>query len=233
MIELKTETRESKENNVKLRKDGYIPAVFYGAKEESTPIKMKESDFTSVYKSAGESTIINIKEGSNDHEALIHDVQYDAVSGDPIHVDFYVIEKGKKLEVSVPLNFVGESPAEKELGGVLVKVIHELEISALPKDLPSEIEVDISSLVDFSSQIRAGEINLPEGVELVVPAEEVVALVQEPKEEEEPEPVEGDLDSIEVEGEKKEGEEGAEGEGGESKEGGEAKPNEGGEKSGE
>ena len=95
MIELKTETKEEKESNDKLRKNGYIPAVFYGAKQDSIAVKMKESEFLSVYKTAGESTIINLKEGDKDHEALIHDVQFDAISGRPIHADFYVIEKGK------------------------------------------------------------------------------------------------------------------------------------------
>jgi len=209
MIELKIESRESEENNEKLRKNGYIPAVFYGAKEESTAIKIKISEFLSVYSTAGESTVINLKGGDKGHEALIHDVQFDAISGTPIHVDFYIIEKGKKVEVAVPLNFVGEAPAEKQLGGVLVKVIHELEIKAMPKDLPSEIEVDISSLVDFESQIRAENINLPEGVELMIPGDEVVALVQEPKEEVEEPTKEVDLESIEVEekGKKEEGNE--------------------------
>ena len=230
MIELKVEKRDSKENTANLRKKNLIPAVFYGAKEASTPIKIKYNEFMSTYDVAGESSIINIKEGSNDHEALIHDVQFDAVSGKPIHVDFYVIEKGKKLTIHVPVSFVGESPAEKTLGGVLVKVMYEIEISALPKDLPSEIEVDISSLVDFESQIRTGEIKLPEGVELEVSDDEVVALVQEPKEEKEEEPVEADLDSIEVEekGKKDEnGEEGGEGASDDKKEGEDNKKEEG------
>lgn len=209
MISIQAEVRDGSENNTELRKNGYIPAVFYGPKEDSTPIKLKEGDFLSVYEKAGESTIISLKEGENEHESLVHDVQFDPITGKPTHVDFYVIEKGKKVEVSVPLNFIGISPAEKNLGGVLVKVVHELPISALPKDLPSEIEVSLESLVDFETQIKAGDIKIPEGVELDVEPEEVIALVQEPKEEEE-EPVEEvDLDSIEVEekGKKEEGEE--------------------------
>lgn len=199
MIELKAEIRDKAEDNKKLRTDGYVPAVFYGAKEESTSVKITETDFSNVYDKAGESTIINLNDGTTEHEALIHDVQFDAVSGRPVHVDFYVIEKGKKVTVDVPINFVGVSPAEKTLGGVLVKVVHEVEIEALPKDLPSELEADISTLVDFESQLKASDIKLPEGVELQVALDEVIALVQEPKEEEEPEDTEPDLDSIEVE----------------------------------
>jgi large subunit ribosomal protein L25 len=96
------------------------------------------------------------------------------------------------------LEFIGESAAVKG-GGVLVKVMHEISIEAMPKDLPSEIKVDISSLVDYESQIKASDLILPAGVELKIEADEVIALVQEPKEEviEESAPI--DLSSIEVE----------------------------------
>lgn len=206
MLTIKAEKREGKNTNIELRKKGIIPAIFYGPKEPNTPIKINESEFMKVYSDAGESAVITLNDGTTDHEALIHDVQFDAVSGRPIHADFYIIEKGKKVEVAVPLNFVGESLAEKQLGGVLVKVMHELEIEALPKDLPHEIEVDISSLIDFESQIHVKDIKIPSGVEIKAEPDEVVALVQEHKEEviEESAP---DLSSIEVEKKGKEEEE--------------------------
>lgn len=214
MLTIKAEKREGKNTNVELRKQGIIPAVFYGPKESNTPIKINESDFMKIYENAGESTVINLNDGSTDHEALIHDVQFDAVTGRPIHADFYIIEKGKKVEVSVPLSFIGEAPAEEQLGGVLVKVMHELDIEAMPKDLPHEIEVDISSLVNFETQILVKDLKIPAGVEVKAEPDEVVALVQEHKEEviEETTP---DLDSIEVE-QKGKGEEGG-GEGEEKK----------------
>jgi len=211
MIELKTEARKTEDSPTSLRNTGYLPAVFYGAKEESTPVKISEKDFKSLYQKAGESTVISVKYGDRNLDALIHDVQFDAVTDKPIHVDFYIIEAGKKLEVAVPISFVGESVAEKTLGGVLVKVMHEIEIKALPKDLPSEIEVNIAPLVDFNMQVRAEDIKLPEGVELVIDPQESIVLVQEPKEEEvEEESGEVDLDSIEVEekGKKEESKEG-------------------------
>ncbi|HMP67294.1 MAG TPA: 50S ribosomal protein L25 [Candidatus Paceibacterota bacterium] len=210
MIELKSEKRQSDENSVQLRKNNFVPAVFYGPKEKSTPIKIKIGDFLKVYESAGESAIIDLKEGSNDHQCLIHDVQFDAITGQPIHADFYVIEKGKKIEVSIPLHFVGESPAEKNLGGVLIKVMHELDIKAMPKDLPTHLDIDISSLVDFESKIKTGDIVLPSGVELDSDPNDVIALVQAPREEKEEEPAAIDLDSIEVEAKGKKEEEGAE-----------------------
>jgi len=217
MLTIKATKRDITSDNDTLRLDGQVPAVFYGRKEKSTPIAVSEVDLLKIYNEAGESSIISLNDGTEEHDALIQDIQWDAVTGKPLHVDIYVIEKGKKIEVDVPLVFVGESPAVID-GGVLVKVMHELPIEAMPKDLPSEIEVDISSLVDYEAQIKAEDLKLPEGVELKVDGEEVVALVQEPKEEEE-EPVDEqpDLDSIEVEKKGKEEDE-EESEGGDSSE---------------
>jgi large subunit ribosomal protein L25 len=152
-----------------------------------------------------------LNDGKDEHETLIQDVQFDPVSERPIHADFYVVEKGKKVNVNIPLSFIGVSPAEKTLGGVLIKVMHELEIEAMPKDLPHELEVDISSLTDFDSQIHAKDIKLPNGVELLTEPEEVVALVQAAKEEDltsAPESV--DMSSVEVEQKGKTEEESAE-----------------------
>jgi len=210
MITLQAEIRDQKEDNKSLREEGIVPAVFYGPKEESTPIKIKRGEFIKAYEEAGTSSIITLNDGKDEHESLIHDIQFDAITGFPLHADFYVIEKGKKIEVEIPIEFVGVSLAEKNLGGVLVKVTHELKIESLPKDLPSGVEADISVLVDFESQIKASDIKLPEGVELVGEADEIIALVQEHKEEVIEETTEPDLDSIEVEEKGKKEEDGDE-----------------------
>ncbi len=208
MITLNAKKREKKDNE-KLKKDGFIPAVFYGKKEESTMISVPLNDFLKVWKEAGESSVITLEGEAGKKDALIKDVDFDPVTNIPRHADFYVFEEGHKLEVSVPLEFVGVSPAVKELGGILVKVLHELQIEAMPKDLPHEIEVDISRIVDFDSQIIAQDIKLPEGVSLVEDPEEVVALFSEAKEEEEEEQP-ADISEIEVEKKGKKEEEVAE-----------------------
>lgn len=210
MLTLEYTSRDDKTKAEDVRKEGNIPAVFYGPKEKSQSIAIDSVAFLKTLEEAGESTVITLKEGATEHEALIHEVQYDPVKDTPIHADFYIIEKGKKVEVSVPLIFEGVSPAEKNLGGVLVKVMHELDIEAMPKDLPQELVVNTESLVDFDAVIKAGDIPLPSGVELMVDKDETIALVQAPKEEEE-EPAEApDLDSIEVEEKGKKEEEGGE-----------------------
>jgi large subunit ribosomal protein L25 len=214
MITLEVKERPAKAGLDALRINGAIPAVFYGRKEESTPISLSMKDFKKAWDEAGESSVLILKGVGQDKEVIIHDVAVHPVSGEPLHVDFYVIEKGKKIEVSVPLEFVGESNAVKELGGTLVKVIFELEIEAFPKDLPQEIEVDISAITDFDIHICAKDIALPNGVDLITSPDEVVALVSEPREEEPEEPAveEFDPEKIEVEqkGKKEEDKEGAE-----------------------
>jgi len=199
----------SSQNLAQERLAGKIPVVIYGPKEETQSFFVFTKEFKKIFKDAGESSVVTLKCDGADKDTLIKEVAFNPVSGEPVHADFYVIEKGKKVEVAVPLVFVGESPAVKDLGGTLVKVIHELEIEAMPKDLPHEVEVDISGLVDFESRIFASDIKLPAGVEMITEGEEVVALAGQAGEEvvevEEP----ADLSTIEVEKKgKKEEEEG-------------------------
>lgn len=199
MLTLTAQARDTKESASKIREAGNIPAVFYGAKETSTPISVSMGEFIKVWKEAGESAVITLKTASGDKDALIHVVERDPVKDTPQHIDFYVVEAGKKVDIEVPLTFIGVAPAEKELGGTLVKVLHELHVEAMPKDLPQEVEVDISSLVDFESQITAKDIALPSGVTLLTDSEEVIAVVNEAKEEDEASSGEIDMSAIQVE----------------------------------
>lgn len=198
MLKLKVSKREAAEKIEEIRSAGLIPAVFYGPKEAAQSIKIVAADFDKVFREAGESTMVTLDLDGAEHETLIHDVDFHPVKGTPMHVDFYVVEKGKKVTVHVPLEFTGVAPAEKTLGGTLVKVMHELEIEAMPKDLPHEIVVDISVLVDFDAQIHASDIKLPSGVALVTEENEVIALVQEAQEESDEPSAPVDISSIEV-----------------------------------
>jgi large subunit ribosomal protein L25 len=214
MISLSIEKRDATAKLETLRKAGKIPAVFYGPQEISTPIAVSAAEFKKVLKKAGESTVVLLKDSSGEeYESLIHDLDIHPLSGDVRHADFYVFEKGKKLEVTVQLNFTGIAPAVKDKAGILVKVHREITIEAAPKDLPHELEVDLSKLVELTDTIQAKDIKLPSGVELKINPEEVVASIAEAKEEVEEAPVAPDLSAIEVEAkgkEVKEGEEGAE-----------------------
>ncbi|NQV88121.1 MAG: 50S ribosomal protein L25 [Parcubacteria group bacterium] len=210
MVTLNIETRTIPSNLEAIRSKGLLPAVFYGKKEKSTPITLAYKDFMKAWKEAGESSVITLKTKEGDLEALIHAVDLDPVTDAPRHADFYVFEKGQKIEVSVPIEFFGVSPAVKEMGAILIKALHEINIEAMPKDLPHEIKVDISSLVDLDSQILAKDVVLPSGVTLIEKPEEVVASVDEAREEVEEVVEAPDLSQIEVEKKGKKEEEGGE-----------------------
>lgn len=189
-----------------VRSNGMVPAVVYGARVENTMISVPSVDFVKILKIAGESSTIVLELGGDEAkkisaqkiDVLIHDIQVDPIKGFPIHVDFLAIDMNKPVEVTIPVEFIGIAPAEKNSIGVLVKVMHEIEIEALPKDLPHNVTVDVSTLINLDDQIHIKDIKLPKGVKMITDEEEVVALISAIQEEkEESAPV--DLSSIEVE----------------------------------
>ncbi len=213
MFSITAQAREKGKNNENLRKTGMIPAVFYGAGKETTSIAIALKDFEKVWKNAGESSTVTLETPAGKMETLIHDVQVDPVRGFPIHADFLVIDMNKEIEVNVPIEFEGEALAVKNNVGTLTKVLHEVHIKALPKDLPHSFIIDVTPLATLEDKIVAGDIKLPAGVTLLTPEDEAIALVQAVKEEvEEAPPV--DLSTIEVSverGKKDDGEAAAEG----------------------
>jgi large subunit ribosomal protein L25 len=202
-LSITTSPRAAKET----KKDGFIPAVYYGSHAASTSIFINVIEFKKVLASAGESSSITLITEHGNENAMIQDVQVDPVKNTPVHVDFYVIEKGQKVHVKTPIEFVGESAAVKA-GGVLVKVMHELSIEGEPSKLPHEFTVDIAALVANDSVIKVGDIKLPAGVELYhVTADDIIASIAVAQEETDEAPV-ADLSSIEVEAKGKKEEEG-------------------------
>jgi large subunit ribosomal protein L25 len=180
-----------------VRRAGSIPAVVYGAHHESTPIVVDARAFDKVLREAGEATIVSLTGIGASLPTLIHEVARDPLTSMPRHVDFYAVTKGEKVQVAIPLTFVGESAAVAA-GANLVKVLHEIEVKADPMNLPHTIEVDLAVLVAVNDQIHAKDLVMPKGVELESEPEEVVALVQEVVEEKAPEAA-ADIASIEVE----------------------------------
>lgn len=193
MMQITTSARAPKET----KKDGCVPAVYYGAHQVATPIFVNAIEFTKVLAGAGESSSVTLKTEQGDKTAMIQDVQIHPVKGHVVHVDFYVLEKGQKVHVKTPIVFVGESSAVKA-GGVLVKVMHELSVEGDSAKLPQEFSVDISLLVDAKSVIHVSDLKLPEGVELyhISPTDIVASIAQA---EELGEIATVDLSAIEVE----------------------------------
>lgn len=185
-------------SSLKLAQDGALPAVVYGPKQEAISITVPRQEFEALLRHGGESALITLEGLSKPMQVLIHDLDRDPVTHIPRHADFYAVEKGAKVTVSVPLSFIGESMAVKT-GSNLVKVLHEIEIESDPSKLPSEIEVDITSLASDGDQIRVSDLKAPAGVAILTPEDEIVAIAQAVEEEKEEDSAAPDMDAIEVE----------------------------------
>lgn len=196
-MELAVTKRDSAKNTNTLRREGVLPAVVYGRAQESTPIAVDRKVFEKLFREAGESTVITLTGLGDAKDALIHEVSVDPVTGAAIHADFYAIQKGQTVTVSVPFEFEGVSPAVKDLGGILTKVMHELEIECEPKDLPQHITVDITKLATLDDQIKVSDLKLPASAKLSIDPDEVVAMISVAKEEVE-EVAPADISSIEI-----------------------------------
>lgn len=210
MLTLSAEKRTNETLNA-LRSADKIPAVFYGAGHETVAITVPMKEFIKIWKEAGETTTVTLDLGSEKVTTLIHDMQHDPVKGNPTHVDFLVIDMKKEIEVAVPIEFTGLAEAEKGGLGTLVKVLHEIEVRALPANLPHSLVVDVTSLATLDDQIHVKDIALPSGVVAITEGDEVVALMAAFVEEKEETPV-VDLSAIEVEKKGKKDEEGGESE---------------------
>lgn len=186
-----------------LRDEGLIPAELYGHGTDNLHLTVAEKEFNKVFKEAGESTVVVLKTDSQgDRNVLIHDIQEDPLTGMVMHVDFYEVRMDEKLTATVPLRFIGEAPAVKEKEGVLVRAIQELEVEALPADLPPEIEVDLAKLDDIGASIRVSDLAVSDKVKILVDAETVVVTVVPPVVEE---VITGpvSVEEVKVEGEEK------------------------------
>ena len=176
MLELNVQARDAKAPSEDMRASGIMPAVMYGPKEAPTPIAINTREFERTFREAGETTLVKLKGLGEDKDTLIHDVQLHPVTDAPLHADFYVIEKGKKVTLNIPLEFVGAAPAEK-LGHIVVKALHEIEIEVAATEIPQHLEVDLSKLENVGDHIVVSDIKLPASAELQTEADEIVASV--------------------------------------------------------
>jgi large subunit ribosomal protein L25 len=196
MISLKANNRDKKSPVSKIREEGMIPAVVYGPKFANTSVSLGYQDFVRFYNKHGVTTLISLDIDGKAVNTLVHDITLHPVTNKVIHIDFYAPEAGKKVHAEVPLNFIGESAAVKG-GANLVKVMHEIEVEALPENLPHAIDVDLSIITSIDVAVHVKDLALPAGVTVTADPEEVVASAVEVKEEVESAPI--DLSKIEVE----------------------------------
>ena len=209
-LEAKIRTKPEIKNTGK----GYIPGILYGREVKNVMVSLDKKKFNNTYEEVGESTVFKLAlEGDGERNVLIKDVQHDVLSGVIRHVDFYQVRMDEEIEAEIELVFTGESAAVKELGGILVKNMDTIQVKCLPGYLPPEMEVDITPIKTFDDYIYVKDLPFSEKVEVLIDPETVVAMVSEPRTEEDLAELETEVkeDVTKVEGVVKE-EEPAEGE---------------------
>lgn len=208
-LNLNAKTRELTGKKVdQIRKQGKIPAVLYGHNVEPINLMVDYSNFEKIFKEAGESTLIDLViDEQKPVKVLIQDYQLEPKINQFLHVDFHQIRMDEKLHVEIELKFTGQAPAVKDFNGVLVTSLDKVQAECLPQSLVHEIEVDLSSLKTFDDAIYVADIKVPEGITLLNIPDDVVALVQPPRTEEELEKLEEKPEETKPEGVEEEAEE--------------------------
>jgi len=186
-ITIKAENRELQGRKVKkLRNEGLVPANIFGRDVKSVAVQVDQKDLTKVFAKAGETNIVEVELGKETRPVLIHNIQYHPVEGQILHVDFLQVDLKKKVKAEVPVELIGESPAEKQALGTVVQYVDEIEVEALPTEIPDKFEVDISILAEVDQMIQVKDIKVDVSkVEIKADIESLVAKVEPPKEEKE------------------------------------------------
>jgi len=197
----------------KLRREGYLPGNVYGKGLESQALQVKLSDFESIYKEVGETGVIDLSFDGKTKPVLVKNLQKNYETNTLLHVDFYQVNLKQKVKATVPVVMAGEAKAVTDKVGLVLQNLNEVEVEALPDNLPEHVEVSIEHLAEIGEQITVADLKAAEGVEILTdPAQTVAKVVEETVEEPEPEaPAEGE-EGTEGETPEGEGKEKAEGE---------------------
>ncbi len=184
MVPLKAAARTAVLKPKALRKLGKVPCVVYGAGIKTESIECEKTELTRVYTKAGESTLVELTLGGKTVPVLVHQVDLDPLSGHISHVDFYAVDMTKEIDAKVPVRFTGEAPAIKEHAAIFVVAHDHVTVKCLPKDLPHELLADISGMKEFHDVLTVAGLQVPAGVKIKEAADMVIAVVQQPREEE-------------------------------------------------
>lgn len=163
-----------------LRKKGLVPAVVYGKQAKTANLQISAKEFGKLHSQAGESTLIYLQVAGEkeDRPVLIRQVVLDAVNEGVLHVDFHQVNLKEKVKAAVPLKLIGEAPAEKDHLGILVQQLNEVEVEALPTDMPEHFDVDVSGLVDVNQAVLVKDIKVSAKVEVITGADQIVAKIE-------------------------------------------------------
>lgn len=162
-----------------LRAEGLMPANIYGKGIESTAIQLPVKEFVSLFKTVGETGLVYVQVDGQDKPTLIQNVQYDFLTHEPVHADFYQVNLKEKVKAMIPVELVGEAKAEAEKVGLLLHTLNEIEVEALPDRLPEKFEVDVTNLAAVDDQITVADLKTGEGVAILTDGEQVVAKISE------------------------------------------------------
>lgn len=169
----------------KLRQKGILPANVFGKKIESESIQVSLKDFATIYKEVGETGLVMLTVGKEEKPVLVHNIQVNPMTDEMLHVDFLQVDLKEKVEAEVPVELVGESPAEKQSLGTVVQYLNEIKVEALPTDLPEKFEIDTSELSEVDQAIYVKDIKIDRSkVEIKNDQEEIVVKVEPPQKEE-------------------------------------------------
>ncbi len=170
-----------------LRRQGIIPGIIYGYGIEPIAVQFAEREIARSIRSAGSSTtvMVTVEGQAQPLLTIFRDVQYDPIRREVIHLDLQALDINETVRVPVSVVLTGESPAVVDFGGVLIHVLNEVEVEALPTALVPAIEVDISGIKEFGQSITVGDIELPEGITILNDAQDTVVIVNAPEAEEE------------------------------------------------
>jgi large subunit ribosomal protein L25 len=186
-LEIHAQRREAFGKNAsrRFRKEGMVPAVLYGPRTDTLALVLNKQDIFSILKSeTGENTLFKVTVDSKKWDAMIKDLQTNPVSDELLHVDLIHIVMDKAIRVSVPVNLVGEAVGVKTEGGFVDFVSREIEIECLPRDIPEQINVDISEL-HMHQSLKVEDITPPEGTVFTEDPDSVIVLIEAPTKEEE------------------------------------------------
>lgn len=177
-MELTVQSRNKFGKAVKaLRAQGLVPAELYGRGVVNQHIAVSAKDLKKTLKTAGTNTVVTVVLDDKKHPSLLHDVQYDPVTDEMIAADFYQIRLDKKIKVKIPVEFIGTAPAVKDLSGILVKAMQEIEVEALPANLPHSLVADLSNMKEIGQSLYVKDLQVPADVKVSVGPETVIATV--------------------------------------------------------
>jgi large subunit ribosomal protein L25 len=187
--ELKVAPRDVLGKKVKaLRRQGVTPANIYGSHVESQSIQVVTEELRHVIKTAGRNDIVYLRlDGDEPRPTFLRDIQQNPVTDAILHVDFLQISLREKVKADVPLHLVGLAPAVDTLGGILMHGLDHVSVEALPTEVPSFIEVDVTSLAEINQALHVSDVLVPDGVIILTDVEQVIAKVAPPAVEPEPE----------------------------------------------